>query len=94
MSRRPVGDHPRNTGPTIASARCGAKTRSGAPCRAPAVQGRARCRMHGGAPGTGAPAGNRNALKHGMFTREEIEERQLFNQMMRKMRETLEEFEK
>jgi hypothetical protein len=28
----------------------GAKTRSGTPCRAPAVAGRRRCRMHGGAP--------------------------------------------
>jgi hypothetical protein len=29
--------------------RCGAKTRSGAPCKAPAMRNRARCRMHGGA---------------------------------------------
>jgi hypothetical protein len=28
--------------------RCGARTRSGCPCRAPAVRGRQRCRMHGG----------------------------------------------
>lgn len=26
--------------------------------------------MHGGAAGSGAPAGNRNALKHGMYTKE------------------------
>ncbi|MES2497831.1 MAG: glucan biosynthesis protein [Pseudomonadota bacterium] len=44
--------------------RCGARTRQGAPCRSPAVQGRARCRMHGG-KGSGAPRGNRNAWKHG-----------------------------
>ncbi|WP_082545576.1 MULTISPECIES: HGGxSTG domain-containing protein [unclassified Sphingomonas] len=44
--------------------RCGARTRCGAPCRSPAVQGRARCRMHGG-KGSGAPRGNRNAWKHG-----------------------------
>ncbi len=28
--------------------RCGAKTRAGCPCRAPAVHGKQRCRMHGG----------------------------------------------
>ena len=56
----------------LASPRCGAKTRSGEPCRNPAVAGKARCRMHGGAAGSGAPLGNRNALKHGAFTREAI----------------------
>ncbi len=34
--------------PNIAP-RCGARTRSGCPCRAPAMRGRLRCRMHGGA---------------------------------------------
>jgi hypothetical protein len=29
--------------------RCGARTRSGRPCQSPAVTGRRRCRMHGGA---------------------------------------------
>lgn len=28
--------------------KCGARTRSGDPCRAPAVRGKARCRLHGG----------------------------------------------
>jgi hypothetical protein len=28
--------------------RCGARTRAGCPCQAPAIRGRARCRMHGG----------------------------------------------
>ena len=31
--------------------------------------------MHGGALGSGAPRGNKNALKHGRFTREAIAER-------------------
>jgi hypothetical protein len=44
-------DHPRNVGPMLASLRCGAKTRSGGACRSPAVAGKKRCRMHGGAPG-------------------------------------------
>jgi hypothetical protein len=29
--------------------KCGARTRTGAPCKAPAVAGGKRCRMHGGA---------------------------------------------
>ena len=45
--------------------RCGARTRSGAPCRSPAVNGNRRCRMHGGR-GSGAPRGNRNAWKTGL----------------------------
>ena len=44
--------------------RCGARTRTGAPCRSPAVRGSGRCRMHGG-KGSGAPRDNRNAWKHG-----------------------------
>jgi hypothetical protein len=28
--------------------KCGARTRSGAPCKGPAVRGKKRCRMHGG----------------------------------------------
>ncbi len=47
--------------------RCGARTRAGHPCRAPAVAGHQRCRMHGG-KGSGAPRGNRNAYKHGLNT--------------------------
>ena len=66
------GDHKRNTGPMLSSLRCGAKTRSGRPCRSPSVHGKRRCRMHGGALGSGAPRGNRNALKHGRYTREAI----------------------
>jgi uncharacterized protein YjcR len=30
--------------------------------------------MHGGASGSGAPRGNQNALKHGRYTREAIQE--------------------
>ncbi len=49
------------------SPRCGARTRSGAPCRAPAVRAKRRCRMHGGAKRSGARPGNVNALKHGFY---------------------------
>ena len=67
--------HTRNTGPMLASPRCGAQTRNGDNCRAPALRGKARCRMHGGAWGSGAPFGNSNAVKHGFFTSEAIDER-------------------
>lgn len=46
---------------------CGARTRSGAPCRGAAVRGKRRCRMHGGAAGSGAQPGNRNAETHGYW---------------------------
>lgn len=55
------------------SARCGARTRRGSPCRAPAVSGKKRCRMHGGAAGSGAPIGNQNALKDGRYTAEALQ---------------------
>jgi uncharacterized protein YjcR len=31
--------------------------------------------MHGGARGSGAPDGNKNALQHGLFTQRAIDER-------------------
>jgi len=34
---------------------CGAKTRKGTPCQTPPVTGKSRCRMHGGAEGSGRP---------------------------------------
>ena len=43
---------------------CGAMTRRGKPCRSLVVRGKRRCRMHGGAAGSGAPVGNKNALRH------------------------------
>ena len=50
---------------------CGAKTRAGTPCKRPPLAGKRRCRLHGGAStGAGNPArpGNRNALKHGLYS--------------------------
>ena len=78
-----AGDHPRNFGPMLSSARCGAKTRNGEPCKSPAVRGKKRCRMHGGARGSGAPRGNKNALKHGRYTSEAIEERRQVRELLR-----------
>lgn len=67
----------------LSSLRCGAKTRSGRPCQSPAVAGKKRCRMHGGAEGSGAPKGNKNALKHGHYTKEAIEERRALGRIIR-----------
>jgi uncharacterized protein YjcR len=52
----------------------------------PAVSGKKRCRMHGGAPGSGAPLGNQNALKHGQYTRKAIEERGMLQTLLRETR--------
>ena len=56
--------------PFLNSSRCGAKTRRGTACQAPAVTNKKRCRMHGGTQGSGAPLGSQNALKHGLTTKE------------------------
>jgi hypothetical protein len=59
--------HQRNIGPMQCARRCGARTRAGTPCAAPSIAGAVRCRMHGG-KGSGAPSGNRNAVKTGLHT--------------------------
>lgn len=46
---------------------CGAKTRSGTPCTDQAEEGKRRCRIHGGAKGSGGQLGNKNAFKHGYY---------------------------
>jgi uncharacterized protein YjcR len=81
--------HPRNTIPMLTSQRCGAKTRKGGACKSPAVQGKRRCRMHGGAPGSGAPRGNKNAQKHGFYTRVAIAQRRQLRELVRQSRELL-----
>ena len=86
-----MSDHARNTGPMLASQRCGAKTRSGGACCSPAMRGRKRCRMHGGAPGSGAPKANRNARTHGLFTRDAIAERRQIQALLAEVRKLLEE---
>ena len=61
---------PARTTPKRARQRCGARTRSGAPCQAPAVWDRernrprnGRCRMHGGlSTGPRTPEGRARAL--------------------------------
>jgi hypothetical protein len=47
--------------------------------------------MHGGAPGSGAPRANRNARKHGLFTREALAERRQIQALLSETRKLLEE---
>nr|WP_284270898.1 HGGxSTG domain-containing protein [Bradyrhizobium iriomotense] len=75
----------------LASPRCGARTRCGGACRAPAVPGKSRCRMHGSAPGSGAPKRNRNARKHGLFTRAAMAERRQVRALLDDARKLLRE---
>ena len=84
-----MSNHTSTTGPRLASARGGARTRSGGACRAPAVRGKRRCRMHGGAKGSGAPRANRNARKHGLFTRDAIAERREIRALLGEARKML-----
>jgi len=86
-----MSDHIRNTGPMLASRRCGAKTRAGDACRSPATRGNKRCRMHGGAEGSGAPTANQNARKHGLFTGDAIAERREIRALLGEARKLLEE---
>jgi hypothetical protein len=75
----------------LASPRCRAKTRRGGACHAPAVRGEKRCRMHGGAAGSGAPGGNQNACKHGLFTRGAIAERRKVRALLDEVRKLMRE---
>ena len=70
--------------PMHRSPRCGARTRSGTPCRSPAMPN-GRCRMHGGTS-PGAPKGNTNALKHGRYTAEAIARRRELAACLRLMK--------
>jgi glucans biosynthesis protein len=47
----------------------------------------------GGAPGSGAPRGNKNALKLGRYTREAIEERRRLRALLRQSRMLIQQIE-
>ena len=76
--------------------RCGAKNRAGKPCRSPAMRGKARCRMHGGAS-TGARTAEgmarikAAATKHGCYGAEARTMRGLVRELRHLMRETVAE---
>lgn len=76
----------------LSSPRCGAKTRRGGYCNAPAVNRKKRCRMHGGAEGSGAPKGNNNALKHGMHTAEAILQRVYMKKLIKSAQNFLNDY--
>lgn len=82
-----IEERPRAKPEFLFSPRCGAQTRQGTPCQAPAMPN-GRCRMHGG-KSTGPPRGTQNALKHGYFTREAIERRRRTSQLLSECRNFL-----
>jgi hypothetical protein len=80
--------HLTETGAVSPASRCGARTRSGAPCKSAPVTGRRRCRMHGGAAGSGAPQGARNGnYKHGRYTKEVAATRQWLREATHMLRD-------
>jgi len=85
-----TSSHTRNTEAMLASPRCGARTRDGGACCAPAVIGKTRCRMHGGGRRCGAPKGNGNARKHGLFARDATAERDQIRVLLGDAQELLE----
>ena len=72
--------------------KCGAANRQGLPCAAPAVSGKTRCRMHGGAAGSGAPTGRRNgSYKSGQHTNDAIGWRRQMRDWLSASRATLDD---
>lgn len=45
--------------------------------------------MHGGAKGSGAPIGNQNALKHGLYSGQHLDWRRDVNALLREAAKTL-----
>ena len=85
--------HTRNTRAMRRAALRRRERAKGTTCRAPAMHGKIRCRMHGGAPGSGAPRGNRNAQKHGAFTLERTAERRAIRELLGEARKLLKELD-
>ena len=48
--------------------------------------------MHGGAEGSGAPMGNQNARKHGLYTKAALEERRGLRKLIREANGLLKHF--
>ena len=68
---------------------CGARTKSGKPCRSPATK-KGRCRLHGGANGSGGPPGKRNGqYRHGERTKAAIAEQRRFGALLKMLRDGL-----
>ncbi|MBA3324913.1 MAG: hypothetical protein H0T41_06480 [Rhodobacteraceae bacterium] len=71
------------------SPRCHARTRTGTPCQSPAMANGC-CRMHGGAS-PGAPFGNANARRHGLYSAGAVAERRDLAALLRSMRGLVDE---
>ena len=88
MSSEPMNARKRNQQPVqFQTARqCGAQTKSGKPCRSPATT-KGRCRLHGGASGSGGPPDKRNGqYRHGERTKAAIAEQQKFSALLKMLR--------
>lgn len=77
--------------------RCGAKTRKGHPCKAPAMRN-GRCRMHGGkSTGPKTPEGIERVraahLKHGKYSQQAATDKQEFRELMKFLKENTKEIE-
>ncbi len=82
-------------GDPMSAPRCGARTRQGVPCKAPAMAN-GRCRMHGGkSTGPRTPQGlealRKAHLKHGRYTAETIALRQYLRTLLADSHQTLQE---
>jgi glucans biosynthesis protein len=64
--------------------RCGAKTRKGTPCHAPAIRGKARCRMHGGNSPGRPPI-------HGRYSKVAVERRRGWRRALRELKHVVAE---
>jgi hypothetical protein len=88
MKTKPMERSTREPSPLRQAQRCLARTRSGAPCQKSAAKDKERCRLHGGAEGSGAPRGERNgSYRHGLYTQEAIAERKAMRGLIRSFRE-------
>ena len=71
---------------SLTSRQCGARTKNGTQCQSPATK-RGRCRLHGGAKGSGGPSGERNGqYRHGDRTQSAMAERQRFRELLSMLR--------
>jgi glucans biosynthesis protein len=77
-----------------AAPRCGARLRAGGTCPLLPAAGKRRCFQHGGARGSGAPAGNRNNWRDGFYSREMKAERRWINGFIRQCLQTLREIDR
>jgi hypothetical protein len=93
-----TGGEVKNTLIAHAAKRCGAKTRSGDPCKNFPLKGKRRCKLHGGmstGPKTaeGIERIRQASLKHGRYTKEAISRRRVNRELLRQMRELIDAVE-